>query len=51
MPAQIKFGTSGWLAVMDEKFTFANLRRAVTGIARYLSSPWQVARRAIARAV
>ena len=35
---QIKFGTSGWRAVMCEDFTFANVRRAVTGIARYVSS-------------
>ncbi|MGH9577831.1 MAG: phosphoglucomutase/phosphomannomutase family protein, partial [Terriglobales bacterium] len=34
---QIKFGTSGWRAVMAEEFTFANVRRAVTGIARYVS--------------
>ena len=38
MPAQIKFGTSGWRAVMAEEFTFANVRRAVTGIARYVVS-------------
>src|SRR5689334_9311681 len=36
MPAQIKFGTSGWRAVMAEEFTFANVRRAVNGIARYV---------------
>jgi len=36
MPAQIKFGTSGWRAVMAEEFTFANVRRAVEGIARYV---------------
>jgi alpha-D-glucose phosphate-specific phosphoglucomutase len=35
---QIKFGTSGWRAVMCEDFTFANVRRALTGIARYVSS-------------
>jgi phosphoglucomutase len=35
---QIKFGTSGWRAVMAEEFTFVNVRRAVTGIARYVSS-------------
>jgi alpha-D-glucose phosphate-specific phosphoglucomutase len=34
----IKFGTSGWRAVMCEDFTFANVRRAVTGIARYVHS-------------
>src|SRR5437588_13124068 len=34
--AQIKFGTSGWRAVIGEEFTFANVRRTVTGIARYV---------------
>jgi alpha-D-glucose phosphate-specific phosphoglucomutase len=38
MPTQIKFGTSGWRAVMAEEFTFANVRRAVSGIARYIVS-------------
>ncbi len=38
MATQIKFGTSGWRAVMAEEFTFANVRRAVTGIARYVVS-------------
>ncbi len=38
MTTQIKFGTSGWRAVMAEEFTFANVRRAVTGIARYVVS-------------
>ena len=38
MPTEIKFGTSGWRAVMAEEFTFTNVRRAVTGIARYVSS-------------
>jgi alpha-D-glucose phosphate-specific phosphoglucomutase len=38
MAAQIKFGTSGWRAVVAEDFTFANVRRAVTGIARYVLS-------------
>ncbi len=38
MAAQIKFGTSGWRAVMAEEFTFANVRRAVNGIARYVVS-------------
>jgi phosphoglucomutase len=36
MTTQIKFGTSGWRAVMAEEFTFANVRRAVRGIARYV---------------
>jgi alpha-D-glucose phosphate-specific phosphoglucomutase len=35
---QITFGTSGWRAVMAEEFTFANVQRAVHGIARYVLS-------------
>src|SRR5579863_6736083 len=38
MSTQIEFGTSGWRAVMAEEFTFDNVRRAVTGIARYVAS-------------
>jgi phosphoglucomutase len=38
MLTQIKFGTSGWRAVMAEDFTFVNVRRAVGGIARYVAS-------------
>ena len=38
MLTQIKFGTSGWRAVVAEEFTFANVRRAVSGIARYVVS-------------
>ncbi|HZE26185.1 MAG TPA: phosphoglucomutase/phosphomannomutase family protein [Terriglobales bacterium] len=38
MTTQIRFGTSGWRAVMAEEFTFANVRRAVRGIARYVVS-------------
>jgi phosphoglucomutase len=38
MLTQIKFGTSGWRAVMAEEFTFANVRRAVGGIARYVAA-------------
>ena len=38
MLTQIKFGTSGWRAVMAEEFTFTNVRRAVGGIARYVAS-------------
>jgi phosphoglucomutase len=38
MATQIKFGTSGWRAVMAEEFTFANVQRAVHGIARYVMS-------------
>jgi alpha-D-glucose phosphate-specific phosphoglucomutase len=38
MATQIKFGTSGWRAIVAEEFTFPNVRRAVTGIAQYLST-------------
>jgi phosphoglucomutase len=38
MTTEIKFGTSGWRAVMAEEFTFANVRRAVRGIARYVAA-------------
>jgi alpha-D-glucose phosphate-specific phosphoglucomutase len=38
MPAEIKFGTSGWRAILADEFTFANVRRAVSGIATYVVS-------------
>jgi alpha-D-glucose phosphate-specific phosphoglucomutase len=38
MATQIRFGTSGWRAVMAEDFTFANVKRAVHGIARHVAS-------------
>ena len=38
MAAKIKFGTSGWRAVMADEFTLANVRRAISGIARYVVS-------------
>ncbi|MBV9623598.1 MAG: phosphoglucomutase/phosphomannomutase family protein [Acidobacteria bacterium] len=38
MASEIRFGTSGWRAVMAEEFTFANVRLAISGIARYVSS-------------
>jgi phosphoglucomutase len=38
MLTQIRFGTSGWRAVVAEEFTFANMQRAVGGIARYVSA-------------
>jgi len=38
MTTAIKFGTSGWRAVIAEDFTLANVRRALTGIARYVVS-------------
>jgi len=34
----IRFGTSGWRAVLAEEFTFANARRVVTAIARVLAA-------------
>ncbi|HLY97653.1 MAG TPA: phosphoglucomutase/phosphomannomutase family protein [Candidatus Angelobacter sp.] len=37
MAIQIKFGTSGWRAIIADEFTVANVRRAVTGIARHLA--------------
>ena len=37
MAVAIRFGTSGWRAVVAEEFTLANVRRAVTGIARYVT--------------
>ncbi len=38
MTTQIKFGTSGWRTIVAEEFTCANVRRAVTGIARFIAS-------------
>jgi phosphoglucomutase len=38
MPTQIKFGTSGWRAIVAEEFTLANVRRATTAIAKYVAS-------------
>lgn len=38
MAIPIKFGTSGWRAIVAEEFTFANIGRAVNGIARYVTS-------------
>jgi phosphoglucomutase len=37
MSTIIRFGTSGWRAIIAEEFTVANVRRAVTGIARYVA--------------
>lgn len=36
----IKFGTSGWRAVMGEEFTFQNVRLVVQAIANYLSKKY-----------
>src|SRR5262245_57728747 len=38
MTAPIRFGTSGWRAVIAEDFTFGNARRVVAAIARVVSS-------------
>jgi phosphoglucomutase len=38
MGAQIKFGTSGWRAIIADEFTVANVRRAVNGIAAFVSA-------------
>ena len=35
-PSAIKFGTSGWRAIMAEEFTFANVRRVVQAIATHI---------------
>jgi len=37
MPTAIHFGTSGWRAIVADEFTMPNIRRAVTGIARYVA--------------
>jgi phosphoglucomutase len=38
MSTEIKFGTSGWRAIVAEEFTFENIRRAVTGIGKFVAS-------------
>jgi len=38
MATEIKFGTSGWRAIVADEFTFGNVRRAVTGIAKYVAA-------------
>jgi alpha-D-glucose phosphate-specific phosphoglucomutase len=38
MATQIKFGTSGWRAIVADEFTVENIRRAVRGIAQYVAS-------------
>ena len=40
----IKFGTSGWRAVIAEEFTFGNARRVVTAVARVLTDKRKKAR-------
>ena len=38
MSSVIKFGTSGWRAIVAEEFTLANIRLAVAGIAAYVKT-------------
>ena len=38
MTTAIKFGTSGWRAIVADEFTIFNIRRAVDGIADYVKS-------------
>ncbi|HVC46837.1 MAG TPA: phosphoglucomutase/phosphomannomutase family protein [Terracidiphilus sp.] len=38
MATAIKFGTSGWRAIVADEFTTANIRRAVAGIAAYVKT-------------
>ncbi len=38
MNTAIKFGTSGWRAIVAEEFTVANIRLAVAGIAAYVKT-------------
>ncbi len=38
MSTAIKFGTSGWRAIVADEFTVANIRLAVGGIAEYVKT-------------
>jgi alpha-D-glucose phosphate-specific phosphoglucomutase len=38
MSTAIKFGTSGWRAIVADEFNFANIRLAVAGIAAYVKT-------------
>ena len=38
MSSAIKFGTSGWRAIVADEFTVANIRLAVAGIAAYVKT-------------
>jgi alpha-D-glucose phosphate-specific phosphoglucomutase len=38
MSAVIKFGTSGWRAILADEFTLANIRLAVAGVAAYVKT-------------
>ncbi|MGD0914475.1 MAG: phosphoglucomutase/phosphomannomutase family protein [Terracidiphilus sp.] len=47
--AQIKFGTSGWRAIVADEFTVANIRLAVAGIAAYVKTQPQQRRVLVGR--
>jgi len=49
MTTQIKFGTSGWRAVIADEFTVANVRRAIIAIAKYVSARGENARVIVGR--
>lgn len=38
MAVEIRFGTSGWRAIVAGDFTIANIRRAVAGIGKYVAA-------------
>src|SRR5450631_1161777 len=38
MSTAIKFGTSGWRAIVADEFTVANIRLAVAGVAAYVNT-------------
>jgi alpha-D-glucose phosphate-specific phosphoglucomutase len=49
MSTAIKFGTSGWRAIVADEFTLANIRLAVAGIAAYVNTQPQPHRVLIGR--
>src|SRR5271166_4593422 len=49
MSTAIKFGTSGWRAIVADEFTVANIRLAVAGIAAYVNTQPQPHRLLVGR--
>src|ERR1700728_1150189 len=49
MSKAIKFGTSGWRAILADEFTVANIRLAVAGIAAYVKTQPEPHRRLVGR--
>src|SRR6185312_12901618 len=49
MTTEIKFGTSGWRAIIADEFTVANVRRAAVAIAKYIAARGENARVVIGR--